>query len=125
LFAAHRESRGPVTSVKSDCSSPRSIRSKTTLSQNAVTLPKLSPQLQMLQTGCTDTPSQRDGPFITHPCSPMHHLTDSVIPPPHLTAQPWGMLWQRRQHDSLLFLSPYLLYHNFPRHPSAAHYFHC
>ena len=114
LFTAHRESQGPVTRVKSHCSSPRSIRSKTTLSENAVMLPKLSPQLRMLQMGCTDMPAQRDVSFITHPCSPLCHLAGSVTLPLHPRAQPWGMLLHRRQRDSLLFPSPYLLYHNFP-----------
>lgn len=56
LFTMHREPQGPVTSTRSRCSSPRS---KTTVAENAATLPKLSPQLQMLHTGCTDIPAQR------------------------------------------------------------------
>lgn len=99
-----RESRGSVTSMKSHCISPRSTGTKTTPSENAVTLPRLSPQLQ---TRCTSTPALRD-------VSPLCHLAGSGTPPPHATAQPWGMLLHRRQRDILLFLSPYLIYHNFP-----------
>lgn len=62
LFTTHREPQGPVTSMKSHCSSPRS---KTTASENGATLPKLRPQLQMLQAGCTDIPAQRAlSPFL-------------------------------------------------------------
>lgn len=102
LFTVHRESQGPVTSVKSHCSSPRSIRSKPTLLENAVKLPKLTLQLQMLQAGCTDTPAQRDVSFMTHPCSPLCHVVGSVTPLPYPTAQPWGMdaLTQEETHQS-------------------------
>lgn len=65
--------------------------------ENVATLPKLSPQLQLLQTGCTDTPAQRNTSFITHSWCPLCHLPGSVTPPPHPAAQPWGMLLHRGQ----------------------------
>lgn len=77
LFRVHREWQGPVTSMKSHCSSLRSIKSKPTVSEIAATLPKLSPQLQMLQTGCTDIPAQRNMCFIAHSWWPLCHLPSS------------------------------------------------
>lgn len=114
-FTMHRESQGPVTSTKSHCSSPRSMRSKTTVSENAATLPKLSPQLQMLQTGCTDIPAQRNMSFITHFWSPLCHLPGSATSPPHPTAQPWRCSYiEGIEKTHLFFLSPHLLCHNSP-----------
>lgn len=116
LFAVHRESQGPVTSMKSHCSCPRSIRSKTTVSENAATLPKLNRQLQMLQIGCTDIPAQRAWALSPIPEALCATFLVVLLLLPHPAVQPWGMLLHWEQHISFSwaptsFITTFLVTH--------------